>query len=518
MNVWKFFLGQLKKKAIKHSLGLPDAKDAPAALGVWVEREKWVDETFKGSSDVKTHKLSFDQHGVSVLLVYCEGLADLTRINESVLPSLRIFFENLGSNPLDESTLLSQWPIAALHIETSPDHLVKAVFDGHLILFFSGIESAFTLDVILRPNRKPQDANTEVSIRGPRDAFTESLIVNVALVRKRMRSPSLVYEQYTLGKRTRTMAGLLYIKDVIRPDVVEEVKKRLAAIGIDAVFSANELEELLSERPWSLFPEFDYTGRPDYVLASLLRGRFAILLDGVPTAIIAPANLAVLFKAAEDLHNSYVSVAFGRALRLLGLIISLFLPGLYVAIASYHPDQIPLTLLATIVLNRKGVPFPTPLEAIVMLIMFELFREAGTRLPNAIGQTLAVVGGLIIGDAAIRAGLTSPTLLVTVATTAVATFMLVNQSLAGAVSIARIFILIVSATLGIFGFLVSFFVILVLLANKRSFGLPYLAPASPFQLRDFLYGTFRAPAVALQKRPKMLETVDPTRQRGDGHP
>lgn len=520
MNAWKFFLDKLKKKRVALSPKPPEtfgASETHSVSDSWKDQEQWLYETFQGSQDVKIHKLSFGQNQeVSILLVYCEGLADIIRINESVLPSLRMFFEEHGYRPLEEETILSCWAIATLRKETSPDKLIRAVFDGHLVLFFSGIPSAYTIDVILRPNRKPEDAKTEVSIRGPRDAFTESLNINVALIRKRMRSPSLIYEQFTLGKRTQTLTGLLYIKDVIRPEVVEEARSRLSAIDIDAVYSMNELEELMSENPWSIFPEFDYSGRPDYVLSSLLRGRFAILMDGLPTAIIAPANLALLFKAAEDLHSSYSTVVFGRTLRLFGLFISLFLPGIYVAITSYHPDQIPLTLLATIVLNRKGVPLPAPVEAFVMLIMFELFREAGIRLPNAIGQTLAVVGGLIIGDAAIRAGLTSPTLLVTIATTAVATFMLVNQSLAGAVSIVRLFILLISATLGIFGYLASFLVILTLLANKRSFGVPYLAPASPFQFRDFLHATFRAPAVALKKRPKMLDTVDNTRQGSIG--
>ncbi|SMF25548.1 GerA spore germination protein [Paenibacillus barengoltzii] len=451
---------------------------------------------------------------ITILFVYCEGMSDTKQINETIIPSLREWLSDIRSQPLNEEALISGWTISTLQKETMLENLVPKVFKGDLILFVDGLRSAYTLDIASPPQRKPEEPSTEISIRGPRDGFIEDLSVNVALVRKRLRTESLSYEQYILGKRSQTKAGLLYIKDVIRPEVVQEVKQRLSEIDIDAVYSSNELEELLAESKWSLFPLFEYTGRPDFVLAALLRGRFAILLDGVPTAIIAPANLSLLFKSGEDVHNAYSLVAFGRLLRLLGVCIALFLPGFYIGIATYHQDQLPLTLLATLVMSRKGVPLPTPIEALMMMILFELFREAGVRLPNAIGQTLSVVGGLIIGDAAIRAGMTSPSLLVVIATTAVATFTLVNQSLAGAVSILRIGILIASSVLGVFGFILSVFVVLICLANLRSFGVPYLAPISPFTFRDAVHALFRAPVPYMKKRPKMLNTVDSTRQKG----
>lgn len=517
MKTWQLLGKLLKNKRIAQKNG----QESSAVAGTrhvdpsLAKSEAWVKDTFAECHDVKVQKIGFHEgQDVTVLLVYCEGLSDTKRINETIIPSLREWLSEIHIRPLNEETFISDWPISSLKKETMLENLVPKIFNGQLILFVDGLASAYTLDIANLPQRKPEEASTEVSIRGPRDGFIEDLSVNVALVRKRLRTESLSYEQYMLGKRSQTKAGLLYIKDVIRPEVVEEIKQRLTEIDIDAVYSGNELEELLAESKWSLFPLFEYTGRPDYVVAALLRGRFAILLDGVPTAIIAPANLTLLFKSAEDLHNAYWFVAFGRMLRLLGLSISLFLPGFYIGIATYHQDQLPLTLLATLVMARKGVPLPTPIEALMMLLLFELFREAGVRLPNAVGQTLAVVGGLIIGDAAIRAGMTSPSLLVVIATTAVATFTLVNQSLTGTVSVLRIGILIVSSVLGIFGFILSVFVVLICLANLRSFGVPYLAPISLFTFRDAVHALFRAPVSYLKKRPKMLNTVDSTRGKG----
>jgi Bacillus/Clostridium GerA spore germination protein. len=480
--------------------------------------ERWAEREFAQCMDVKMRKATFwTGKERSVLFMYCEGLAEPRQIDEIVIPGLRGALEQIGIRSLNEKILLEHWPTSAIETERNLDELTLKLFNGQLVLFFDGVDSAFVLDISRIPSRKPEDSNTEVSVRGPRDGFVEELTVNVALIRKRIKSKSMSYEQFRIGRRGRTRIGLLYIRDIIRPELVEEVRKRLSNIDIDALYSINELEEQISESSWSLFPTVDYTGRPDYAVASLLRGRFVLLLDGVPTVLIGPGNLTLLFKTAEDLHTSYSFVAFGRMLRLIGLFITLLLPGFYIGITTYHPDQIPLTLLATIVVNRKGVPFPTPLEAIIMLTAFELFREAGIRLPTAIGMTLTVVGGLVIGDASIRAGLTSPSLLVVIAITAVSSFTLVNQSLVGAVSIVRLVTILAASVLGIFGFLLSVFVILVYLAKIRSFGLPYLAPVSPFNFGDFVHALFRLPRTKITRRPNILGTTDSKRRKGAKH-
>ncbi|MEK3724716.1 spore germination protein [Paenibacillus sp. FSL H8-0034] len=513
MKLWKLFSMPFKK-TIAHG-EKTDSNSVTQFVDLsLVKNESWALLTFAGCQDVKIQKMIMNaEYNISSLLIYCEGIVDTKQINETIIPSLHDWLKEVDSQPLTEDTILLGWSMSTLHKETILDHIVTKVFDGELILFFEGVKSAFIINIAKPPTRNPEESNSEISIRGPRDGFIEDISVNVALVRKRLRTKSLSYEQFTLGKRSQTKAGLLYIKDIIQPKIVEEAKARLSSIDTDAVYSSNELEELLSESKFSLIPLFDYTGRPDYVVSSLLRGRFAIILDGVPTAIIAPANLMLLVKTAEDIHNSYSNITFGRILRLFGLCISLFLPGFYIAITTYHQDQIPLTLLATLVTSRKGVPFPTPIEAFVMLVLFELFREAGMRLPSAVGQTLAVVGGLIIGEAAIRAGLTSPSLLVVIAATLVSTFTLVNQSLAGGVSIIRLGILLISSFLGIFGFFLSIFVLLISLANLKSFGIPFLAPISPITWRDVTASLVRLPASFQNKRPKMLNVQDSTRER-----
>jgi hypothetical protein len=479
------------------------------------ENHTWAKSAFTNCRDVQIQHMEFQSGSISALMIYCEGLADVKQINETIIPTLRNYLSDFQLQSLKGDSIPSDWPLFPLTKETELNNLVPNVFNGKLVMFFETVPAAFLLDIANPPSRKPEEANTEISIRGPRDGFIEELSTNVALVRKRLRTNSMSYEQFTLGTRSHTKLGLLYLKDVVKPEIVEDIRNRLQAIETDAVYSSNELEELLAESKFTLFPLFDYTGRPDFVVASLLRGRCALLLDGVPTAIIAPANLMLLFKASEDVHNSYSNIIYGRVLRLFSLCITMLLPGFYIAIATYHQDQIPLTLLATLVNSRKGVPFPTPIEAMIMILLFELFREAGVRLPSSIGQTLSVVGGLIIGDAAIRAGLASPALLVVISATVVSSFTLVNQALIGGVSIIRAGILIFSSILGIYGFFLSLFVVLIMLANLRSFGVPYLAPISPVIWRDIVPALIRLPASFQQKRPKMLKVKDKTRGGGE---
>ncbi|WP_103143247.1 spore germination protein, partial [Effusibacillus lacus] len=347
---------------------------------------RWIRSACALCQDVKSQKLQFQTETGSrtALLLYCEGLADIKQIPQTIVPGL----EELLSSDQPPDT----WNVAPLSIETDLEIVIAKVFQGALAVFVDGIGKAYLLDISNPPQRTPEEPNTEVSIRGPRDGFVEELTVNVALVRKRLKTRSLACEKFVLGRRSQTRAALLYMEDIINPQVRDEIRNRLSNINFDAVYTSSQLEEHLADSSFSIFPLFHYTGRPDHVVTSLLLGRFAILLDGLPTALIGPANLFLLLKSPEDFHVNFLYVIMERLVRFLGAVIAVFLPGFYIAITTYHQDQIPLTLLATFITARKGVPFPTPVEAFIMLTLFEILREAGLRLPGVIGQTLAVVG------------------------------------------------------------------------------------------------------------------------------
>ncbi|OMC62701.1 spore germination protein [Paenibacillus sp. FSL A5-0031] len=466
--------------------------------------------------DVKRHvyKIKAGDDQSRIVLLYCDGLCDNQQlIQDMVLPHLTRFYETYGFHKNEEIVESCQLQLESISFEEWEQQVETDIFEGKLLLFIPALTSLFSLDISKKPARKPEESNIEVSIRGPKDGFVEEVGVNVALIRKRIKSTSMVYETKTVGVRTKTTVAILYMRDIVNPNIVQDIKKKLDGIQIDGAISATQLEELM-EPTRALFPLMGYTGRPDFTVNCMMNGRVALIVDGTPAALIAPANLFLLLKTPEDIHFTALSATFGQTLRLLGLSVSLMLPGFWVAILAYHQDQLPYYLLATIGINRLGIPLGVAGEMFLSLIFLEILREAGVRLPSAIGSTVTVVGGLILGDAAIRAGFLSPSIVVIGAITQVFGSTLSSQSLSGTISILRFIVFILSAALGIYGFFLALFIVTTHLASLRSCGLPYLAPLSP-PYKDFANALFRLPWRWRKTRPDNLNTHDPTSQ-GDG--
>ncbi|MBD2861163.1 spore germination protein [Paenibacillus oceani] len=452
-------------------------------------------ELFALCGDVKIDTLELpgagDGRHTAVQLVYCESLCDVYHLNRLVIPSL---FDLFRSRPIPDFIELERHvKLRIVRVDDPSDEeaIVRRVFRGELLLWFESFGALCTIDISDIPARNTEEPNTEVSIKGPKDGFTEELTLNLGLIRKRLKSNKLAADYYRFGSETETQVALLYMNNRINSDVLSEIRSKLGGLNLPELISSTQLEETLSG--FSLFPQFAYTGRPDYAVNSLLHGRFVLLVEGSPTASIAPVTLTYIMNVSEDAHTANLFVTFTRLMRMLGLLFSLFLPGFWIALMSYHQDQIPFSLLATLVISRQGVPLPVPLEAFVMLLLFELFREAGMRLPSAFGQTLSVVGGLIIGQAAISAGITAPGTIVIVAISVMATFTLVNQQIVGMVSILRGVILLVSGLLGLFGFLFCLLAMALYLVNLKSFGVYYMEPLAPPDARDIWKVLFRFP-------------------------
>jgi hypothetical protein len=477
--------------------------------GVGIYTEAGLRQLFEKCADIniQSYLMGAPEHSQAVWLVSCDGLADTKQINEYVLPRLEHMLQRNSFDPVQNIEL-------ALVRFDKQEELITRVFCGQLVLYFTKLKAWFSLDIADPPNRKTEESNTEISIKGPRDAFVESLQTNVALIRKRLRTTSLCYEQFTIGTRSESKVALLYIDDFSRTVFIDEARSRLNNIKIDALLNSSQLEEILSDHSYSVFPLLTYSGRPDFVVDCLIHGRFAIIVDGGPMAVIAPVNLTLLLKSPEDIYTPYQLVSLEVLIRIIGLVIALYLPGFWVALASYNMEQLPFPLLATLVMTRFGLPLPGPLEALLMLGLFELFREAGVRLPKAIGQTIAVVGGIIVGDAVIRAGLASTTMLVVSGVTAVATFTLVNQTLSTAVSVVRLMVLLCSTVLGMYGFMLSSIAVVLYLSKLESFGVPYLSPLSPMKPKELFAALFKKPLKASSKIPEFLQDQPSNRQGG----
>ncbi|MFF2530136.1 spore germination protein [Brevibacillus sp. NPDC058079] len=471
-------------------------------------------DLFESCNDVciDTHTLVPGRSPTRVHFIYADCICDLNHISEYLMPQLIQLFVNediLDAEELFEKRLFF---MNELTQPTNVDWICRHVFSGNLLLVFEDIQAVYYVETGNPPRREPEETNTDASISGPRDGFTEEINTNLGLIRKRLRTYQLKFVPYIIGSHTHTRVGLLYLQDQIDPQLLKEIQDRMNSLDSKGIISGMQIEERLSRSPFTLLPEFQYTGRPDYVVNALLKGRFAVLVDGSPIALIGPVNFFMLLNAAEDTSSSVFSVVFVRILRLACVIMALFLPGFWVGLITYHQEQLPYTLIATIVKSRQGVPLPAALEVLLMVLLFDLFKEAGLRLPLSIGQTLSVVGGLIVGQAAISAGLTSTGSLVIVALSVMATFTLSNQHIVSSVTLFRFGILLLCSLLGMFGFMMSLLAMVLFFSNMRSFGVYYLSPLAPTSWHDLYKTLFRTPWRKVEKGPEFLH--NPEKRKG----
>lgn len=328
-------------------------------------------------------------------------------------------------------------------------------------------------------------AEAEKGIRGSREAFTEDLKTNISLVEKRIRDDRLVQKSRKLGRRTQTETTLLYLEDVAYPQIVQEAQERLEKLDIDGVLDSGTAEQLTRENMWSPFPQYQATERPDRVSQALLEGRVAILFDHAPEALLLPATLNTMFQTNDDYYRHFLVVSFLRLIRYLAAFLAVSLPGLYVAVGRFHTQILPTNLVMSLAEARAGVPFPVLPEILLMELAFELIREAGLRMPGAIGNTIGIVGGLIVGQSAVSANLVSPMTVVVVALTALGSFSIPNEEFSEALRLVKYLFIFLGGGMGIVGLVFGWYFLLLHLAGLKSFGVPYLSPYVAQEINDF---------------------------------
>ncbi len=347
-------------------------------------------------------------------------------------------------------------------------------------------------------------AEAEKSLRGSREAFTENLDTNIDLIKKRICDPGLKSRNLVLGRRTGTRTRLLYIEDIAYEGIVNEAYRRLESLCRDEVMDSGVAEQLTKSNVWTPFPQYQATERPDRTAQALLEGRVAVLLDHSPEALLLPVTLNTLFQTNDDYYRHFWIVTFLRLVRWMAAFLAVFLPGFFVAVTGYHTQILPTNLVLVMAESRAGVPFPCIAEVLLMELSFELIREAGLRMPGAIGNTIGIVGGLIIGQSAVSANLVSPMTVVIVALTALGSFSIPNEEVSEALRLIKYVILLLCGFLGIFGLVFGGYLLALHLAGLKSFTIPYLYPFAASQMnegRDLYDSMFRAPAKALWKRP-----------------
>ncbi len=387
--------------------------------------------------------------------------------------------------------------------ETNLEKIFDKILIGETLVLINGVDEGIVCDTKEWQVRAVQEPESERTIRGPRDGFIESLNVNTSLVRRRIRNPNLWIENMVIGDMTKTQVAFAYIKGLCHEDLVNEVRSRLNKINLEDILESGYIEEYLNDTPYTIFPLIHRTERTDIVSANILEGRVAIFTEGTPFVLIVPTRFDEMLQAPDDYYELFPIGSFLRMMRHLGFLISIFLPGLYVAVINFHPELVPSTLLLRITSARQGVPFPAVVEIYIMELVFEMLREAGLRLPGMIGPALSIVGALILGEAAIQAGLVSPAVVIIVAMTAISSFVTPAFSLSVTGRMIRFLVVLSGAVLGLFGIQFLFLGIVIHLCSLRSFGYPYFAPIAPMIKGSWQDLFFRMPWWYQTKRPKL---------------
>jgi len=475
-------------------------------------------ERFQGSVDIvfREFKVGFDPNK-SAALIYIDGLVKAESINATILKPLMFDFareelwRELNQHKL--LTFIRDYAVPNNRVQefNQLQDVIDSILRGNAALLLDGFNSALIFDSKGFEGRAIVEPATESVVRGPREGFTESLGINLSLLRRKITNENLILEQLKLGTRTRTTVCFAYLSGVVNEKLVNELRNRLQKIDIDGILESGYIEQLIEDAPVSIFPTVGNTEKPDILAAKLLEGRIGIFVDGTPIALTVPYLLVEAMQSSEDYYSRPYFVTIVRWLRIASMVLALFLPALYIAIQSFHPDLIPTPLLISMAKAREGIPFPAYVEVFIMGIIFEILREAGVRMPRPIGQAVSIVGGLVIGEAASKANLVSDTVIIFVALTGIASFVI--PSLGDVIPLSRLFLMTCATFLGIFGILMGSMVLFIHLTKLRSFGIPYLAPLAPGNLDDMQDVLFKAPIWVINTRPRLLGAWNSIRGR-----
>ncbi len=468
------------------------------------------------STDIVFRKYRLGMTGIPCALVYVDGLIDKAVIHDSILRPMMYEIATYEGNkdeplPKEEAyNFVKDQVITVADIKEidTLDEATLFVMSGEVCVIVDGFDTFIIVSARGWPTRSISEPETESVLRGPREGFTETLRINTALLRRKVKDPNMVIKTIKLGRRSKQDVAYVYIKGITNPNLIEEVEKRLNEIDIDSILDTGKIEQLIEDNEFSPFPQIQVTERPDKTVANLMEGRIAILVDNSPFAILVPTSFHQFFQSPEDYYERWITSSIIRALRWIASFMAVFTPAIYVAAISYHPGFIPTELALSIAASRIGVPFPAFLEALLMEITLELLRESGARLPKGIGQTIGIVGGLVIGDAAVRAGFTSPIMVIIVAITAIASFVVPTYSAAIGLRFIRFPIMVLSSILGLYGVMIGFIIINIHLVSLKSFGVNYMMPQAPTVLHDWKDFIIRFPFKNLKKRPLQSYPID----------
>ncbi len=482
------------------------------------ENAKFLKKVIGKSDDIIFREFYFGvKHQTKALISFIDGLGDKNLILEYVVKSLMVNIHITDPhgklvnkrNVFDDIKKYILSIVEATEV-SNMDEAIDAILSGNTLLLIDGCDRGFSISAKGGESRSIQQPETEVVIRGSREAFVETLRVNTSLIRKIIKNPNLVFETLVVGKQTRTDVCIGYIQGIANDKVVQEVRDRINRIDSDVILESGYIEQFIEDNPLSPFATIGNSERPDKVSAKLLEGRVAVFCGGTPIVLTVPYTFVEALQVPEDYYSRPFLTNLVRILRVLALFITLTLPALYISLTTFHQEMIPTVLLVTFAAAREGIPFPVLIETLISEVIFQLLRESGIRMPKAVGTAVSIVGTLVIGQAAVEAGIIGAPMVIITALSAITSFIL--PSIYDAVIVFKFILIFLSSAFGLFGVIVGMFCMLAHMCSLRTFGTPYMSPLAPVNWSDMKDAILRFPLWVMKNRPKAITWKKSTRQ------
>lgn len=395
--------------------------------------------------------------------------------------------------------------------------LINDLLSGKTIFLIDGYNKFLAINTFAIESRAISEPTSQNVIRGPKECFIENININISLLRNKIKNKALRVETLYAGNVTKTKIAIMYIEQIAKKDIIDEIRRRLNTINIDSIFDSGYIEELIKDDRYSIFPTFLSSEKPDSVSAAILEGRVAILVDGTAYVLTAPALFVEFVQSSEDYYYPYIISSVIRLIRYISLFLTLIVPAAYIALATFHQEMIPTTLLISIASQREGVPFPAFVEALLMEVTFEILREAGVRMPRVIGPAISIVGALVLGQAAVEAGIISAVIVIIVSITAITSFAIPNYTMSNSIRIIRFLLMVLAATFGLYGVFMGLIVLTLHLCKLKSIGVPYMMPISPLKKGGLKDTIFRFPLWNNKYRPEGISN-DRSSRVSDNNP
>lgn len=470
-----------------------------------------LQDAFKDCLDFVS-RVIYLSDGTEGYLFYIKGLVDAAAVQRYfIMPVMEMKISDF-----QDKTRVNRLPTINLDMYNEFTAAIMAILSGKTVILLNGLNYALGCSLIQFDKRSINEPEVEKGTRGPHEGFIEVVETNISILRRRIKSTRFKIKEYTLGETTNQKVVLGYIEGISNPQILKVLEDKVKAIDYDGLLAIGYIQQAITDFPNSIFPQYRLTERPDVVEKALLDGMFVLMLDGTPGALIAPVSLISFFTAIDDYSSHWISGSTIRFLRLIGAIISVTLPAIYMALTTFHYYMVPYSLIIPLAISRSKVPFPPVVEGVIMGLVLEALRESAIRLPTYISASIGVIGGIILGQAVVSAGIVSNLFIIVIAVTAITSYMIPTYDLEIAIRNARAVFMIAAAILGILGIMVCTSLLLIKLVTLESLGQPYLQPFAPFKLRDLRDSIVRLPMKILKKRLDVAKPKDKVRGKNNG--